>query len=135
VQRLFKLIEKHWHHHGPCKSICFDSRYSPDSLAWEVEAAPAYQEVFGGEQDGQQVWTAFIFEAGEFSKESGLWVQDFAVASHCAVCCHRPKMMFKGKYRGHFVFVNIMLEPDKNSEAIELLDTIKQEVRPKGETS
>jgi hypothetical protein len=39
-------------------------------------------------------------------------------------------MMFKGKFRGHNVFVNIALEPDKDSEAIELLDVFKQEVRP-----
>jgi hypothetical protein len=134
VQKLFKLIEKHWHYHGPCKSISFDARYSPDVRAWEIEASPVRQEVYGGEQDGQQVWTGFIFEAGEFSKESGLWVQDFAVASHCAVCCHRPKMMFKGKFKGHYVFVNIALEPDRDSGATEFLDTIKREVRPNEET-
>lgn len=134
VQRLFKLIEKHWRHHGPCNSIRFDARYLTDSLAWEVEASPAYQEVFGGEQDGQQVWTGFIFEAGEFSRETGLWLQDFAVASHCAACCPLPKMMLRGKYRGHNVFVTIRLEPEKGTEPAELLDTITREVRPKGES-
>jgi hypothetical protein len=134
VRRLVKLIEKHWRHHGPCNSIHFDARYSPDSLAWEIEAAPAYQEILGGEQDGQQVWTGFIFEAGEFSKETGLWLQNFAVASQCAACCPCPKMMLKGKFRGHNVFVTIALEPQKGSEPAELLDTITREVRPKGET-
>lgn len=134
VQKLFKLIAKYWRHHGPCKSISFVARYLPDSLAWEIEAAPVHQEVFGGEQDGQNVWTGFIFEAGEFSRETGLWLQDFAVASHCAACCPRPKMLLKGKYRGHNVFVTIRLEPDKDSDAVELLDTIKQDARPKGDT-
>lgn len=134
VQKLFTLIEKHWRHHGPCNSIRMDARYSPDFRAWEVEAAPAYQEVFGGEQDGQQVWTGFIFEAGEFSRETGLWLQDFAVASQCAACCPRPKMIMKGKFRGHNVFVTIRLEPEKGSAPAELLDTITREVRPKGET-
>lgn len=134
VQRLFKLIEKHWRHHGPCMSIHFDARHTPENEAWEIEAAPAFQEVFGGEQDGQQVWTGFVFEAGEFSKETGLWLQDFAVASQCAACCPRPKVMLKGKYRGHNVFVTIRLEPEKGTEPAELLDTITKEVRPKEET-
>ena len=134
VKRLFKLIAKYWRHHAPCKSIQFDARYLADSLAWEIEAAPAYQEVLGGEQDGQQVWTGFIFEAGEFSRETGLWLQDFAVASHCAACCPRPKMMMKGKFRGHNVFVTIALEPQEGSEPAELLDTITREVRPREET-
>jgi hypothetical protein len=93
VERLVKLIAKYWRHHGPCNSILFDARYSPDSLACEIEAAPAYQEIYGSEDDGKQVWTGFIFEAGEFSRETGLWLQDFAVASQCAACCPRPKMM------------------------------------------
>lgn len=134
VQRLLKLIAKYWRHHGPCNSIHFDARYLPDSLVWEVEASPAFQEVFGGEQDGQQVWTGFIFEAGEFSRETGLWLQDFAVASQCAACCPRPKMMMKGKFRGHNVFVTIALEPQKGTAPAELLDTIKREVRPKEDT-
>ncbi len=134
VQKLFTLIAKHWHHHGPCKSIHFDARHTPENESWEVEAAPAFQEVFGGEQDGQHVWTGFIFEAGEFSRETGLWLQDFAVASQCTDCCPRPKMMMKGKFRGHNVFVTIRLEPEKGSAPTELLDTITKEVRPKGET-
>lgn len=134
VQKLLKLIEKHWHYHSPCKSISFDARYSPDVRGWEIEASPVRQEVFGGEQDGQQIWTGFIFEAGEFSKETGLWLQDFAVASQCAACCPRPKMMMKGKFRGHNVFVTIALEPQKGSAPTELLDTITKEVRPKEES-
>jgi hypothetical protein len=130
VQKLFTLIEKHWRHHGPCNSIRLEAHYSSDSMAWEVEAAPAFQEIFGGEQDGQRVWTGFVFEAGEFSKETGLWLQDFAVASQCAACCPRPKMMMKGKFRGHNVFVTIRLEPEKGTPATELLDTITKMVRP-----
>lgn len=135
VRRLCKLIDRYWRHHGPCHSIRFDARYTPENQAWEIEAAPAYQEVLGGEQDGQQVWTGFVFEAGEFSKETGLWLQDFAVASRCSACCPRPKMMMKGKFRGHNVFVTIRLEPEKGTAPAEWLDTITREVRPKGVTS
>lgn len=131
VDKLTRLISRHWQHHGPCESINFMAHKSDDNQAWMIYAAPAYQEVYGGDQDGQQVWTGFIFEAGEFSRESGLWIQDFAVGSHCAACNSYPKMMFKGKFRGHNVFVNIMLEPDKESSTVEILDTIKHEIRHK----
>jgi hypothetical protein len=133
VTRLTRLIEKHWQHHGPCKSINYKTYYDPDYQCWQIYAAPAYQEIYGSEDDGKQVWTGFIFEAGEFSRESGIWVQDFAVASQCSACTPYPKMMFKGKYRGHSVFVHILLEPDKNTPSVEVLDTIKQEVRLKDE--
>ena len=131
LDKLTRLIDKHWQHHGPCQSINFKT-YRSDQ-AWMICAAPAYQEVYGGDQDGRQVWTGFIFEAGEFSRESGLWIQDFAVGSHCADCNSYPKMMFKGKFQGHNVFVHIMLEPDKESPTVEILDTIKQKIRHKDE--
>lgn len=131
VVKLTNLITRYWQHHGPCESINFKCTLTQEGNFWMVHAAPAYQEVFGGEQDGEQVWTGFIFEAGEFSRESGLWIQDFAVASHCSACESYPKIMFKGKFRGHNVMVYIMLEPDKNTSCVEILDTIKQEIRYK----
>lgn len=132
VSKLTNLIARYWQHHGPCESINFNAFRTEDNF-WMIHAAPAYQEVFGGEQDGEQVWTGFIFEAGEFSRESGLWIQDFAVASHCSACKSYPKIMFKGKFRGHNVMIYIMLEPDKNTPCVEILDTIKQEIRHKDE--
>ena len=129
VNKLTRLIDKYWQHHGPCQSINFKTFKKDD--VWMICASPAYQEVYGGDHDGQQVWTGFIFEAGDFSRESGLWIQDFAVASHCTACNSYPKMMFMGKFRGHNVLVNIMLEPDKESTAVEILDTINQEIRHK----
>lgn len=131
ILRLTSLIHKHWQHEGPCNSINFKTCYDSSCKSWQVCAAPAYQEIYGNEDDGKQVWTGFIFEAGKFSEESGLWIQDFAVASQSASCGPYPKLMFKGKFRGHNVFVNIFLEPDKSTSSVEVLDTIKREIRSK----
>lgn len=134
VKRLTHLIDKYWQHHGPCNSINFKTYHDPDLKCWQIYAAPAYQEVYGNADDGKKVWTGFIFEAGDFAEETGVFVQNFAVSSQCLSCNSLyPQMMIKGKYRGHNVFIHIMLEPDKNTPSVEVLDTINKEVRLKAQ--
>lgn len=132
VLRLTRLIEKHWVHHGPCESINWKTYPDPDLKCWQIFATPVYQEVYGNADDGKQVWTGFLFEAGDFAKATGVFVQNFAVSSQCVACNNPyPQMLIKGKYRGHNVFIHIMLEPDKNTPSVEVLDTINKEIRPK----
>ena len=42
-----------------------------------------------------------------------------------------PTVTFKGRYRGHRVSVQILLEPNPGSATVEIIDTIRCEIRAK----
>lgn len=56
--RLTRLIERSWDHHGACMSLHFASVFDTESREWRIVAAPVFQEVLGGEDDGKKVWTS-----------------------------------------------------------------------------
>ena len=59
--RFTRLIKRVWAHHGPCNGVYLSSAFDTDSNEWLIVAAPIFQEVFGGEDDGMIVWTGFVF--------------------------------------------------------------------------
>jgi hypothetical protein len=133
VHDLFEQIRQSWHYHGPCLHI--DFRASNRDGTWEVFAAPIFQEVYGGSDDGKKVWTGFVFEANDFLSGPDLSVENVTVASYCNQCTPFPMLTVKGQYRDHPVVVNVVLEPILDSETVELLDTLGHEIRdmPHGE--
>lgn len=127
VHDLFEQIRQSWNYHGPCLHVNFSARNRGGY--WEVFAAPIFQEVYGGSDDGKKVWTGFVFDASEFLIVPDLSVEGVTVASYCNQCCPFPMLSVKGQYRGHPVVVNVVLEPMVDSETVELLDTLSQEIR------
>jgi len=101
---------------------------------WQVKAAPVYQEVYGGDDDGKKVWAGFVFDIGDFSRETGVWVEEFAISSYCQECTEHPKLMARGKFQGHQFFLHIFLEPVAETEPVEVIDTIQQQIRDMPET-
>lgn len=132
-QKLFETVEHYWNHHGPCNHINFNLEYNSELKLWNAMFAPAFQEVFGGEDDGKTVWTGFLFEAGKFSRLTGVEIQDWAIASACKDpdCIAIPRVMIKGKYKGHKIILQIWQEPPKDTEPLEIVDVAAKEIRNK----
>lgn len=129
TEKLFALIYKHWQYHALCVHINIQAFFDHEEKVWQVKAAPVFQEVYGGDEDGKKVWAGFIFDIGDFSRETGVWVEHFAIASYCQECSEHPKLMVRGKFRGHQFFLHIFLEPIAETDAVEVLDTLQHEIR------
>ena len=133
--QLFATIHGCWQHHAPCKHINMQSYWDENSDCWQVKAAPVYQEVYGGDDDGKKVWAGFLFDMGEFSRSHGVWIQEQALCSVCVECTQHPKIMARGKFQGHPIFLEVYLEPVADTEPVEIIDTLKQEIREMPEPS
>jgi hypothetical protein len=133
TENFFRLIHKNWSYHSPCEHINIQGWWDTEEKIWQIKAAPVFQEVYGGGEDGKKVWAGFIFDSGDFGRENGVWIQEQAVASYCQggvqVCNPHPKLMIRGKYKNHWFLLHIHLEPITETETIEVVDTIKKEVR------
>ena len=129
TKRLFFLIHRHWQYHSPCEHINIKAYFDVENKLWQIHAAPVYQEVYGGDDDGKKVWAGFLFDMGNFSRETGVWIQEYAVSSYCNECTEHPKIMARGKFQGHQIYFHIFLEPIAETEAVELIDTINFQIR------
>lgn len=129
VERLFTCIQENWQHHVPCLHINMQAFWNAEHQAWQVKAAPVFQEVRGGESDGMKVWSGFLFDLGDFGRSPGVWIQEQAVASSCNHCTAYPKLLVKGRFEGHPFILHILLEPPADTEVVEVVDTLRQEVR------
>lgn len=129
TDQLFSLVHKNWQYHSPSVAINNKVEHDKAQNIWHLKAAPVYQEIYGGNEDGKKVWAGFVFDVGDFAKEDGIWVQDYAVASYCRDCTEHPKMMIKGKFKGHNFFLHIFLEPVPETGISEIVDVLKKEIR------
>lgn len=129
INKFFAIIYRHWSHHGPCEHINLQAYFDEQKDIWQINAAPVYQEVYGGDEDGKQVWTGFIFDTSNFGRENGVWIQDTAIVSFCDQCNPNPKIIIQGKFRGHQFNLDINLEPVAETTSVEVIDTIQQKIR------
>ena len=119
--------ERHWHHHAPCNHLLW--RVTEGEGDWRIEVAPVYQEVVGGEQDGQRVWSGFAFDVSGFLAERGVLVQSVVASSYCVECSETPYVGIKGTYLGKPFELRLHLEPIPGTPPVEVIDTIKMQVR------
>ena len=127
IAELRQAVEHHWQHHGKCNHLNW-SIFERDDGVWQIEVAPIFQEVFGGEDDGKKVWTGFEFSLSEFLAEPGVDVEDFGAASYCIDCNETPIIAVRGRYLGVPFVMKLHLEPVP-SDPVEIIDKIKNEVR------
>lgn len=61
-------------------------------------------------------------------------VESISAASVCNECNPTPAVTIRGRFRGHRVSLTVMLEPVPGSAAMEIIDTLRFEIRdvPKG---
>lgn len=129
MTKLFDIIYNVWHYHGNCTHINFQHSKDNDNKIWMLKAAPVYQQIYGGEDDGKKGWIGFSFDIGEFGKVPGVKVLNQMIASYCDDCTPYPKHVLQGEFNGHLFMLLIMLEPDPNSPIVEIVDHIKKEIR------
>ncbi len=125
--RFVRLITRSWQHHGPCSNLHVSCAFDADNGEWLVVAAPVFQEVFGGEDDGKTVWTGFMFQADKLLRT--MTVNSVSAASICQQCSPTPALMIRGRYRGHRINLKVLLEPIPGSAVVEIIDTLKCEIR------
>lgn len=108
-----------WEWHSPALQIGFqfaDPDRGDDS--WEVWAYPAVQEIVGGKEDGETVWSGFNFDVLRFLH--GFDPEAIAVTTRQHV--HPSELTVEGKFRGKGLFLHPCLEPPDDVEPTEILD-------------
>jgi hypothetical protein len=96
---------------------------------WLFRASPVFQEVYGGKDDGKIVWTGFEFNVFKLYREMSVYGE--SITSYCTHCTPTPAITFRGNYRGHMVTLTVLLEPVPGSLPVEIVDTIRAEIRAK----
>ena len=104
---------------------------------WQVEIAPPFQIVYGGAEDGKQVWTPFEFNIAGFLDDPDIeLVQECGAMTYSFQDNTLPFIGIAGSYRGKQFALRIYLEPDPSTKPIEIVDTIQDILRPfTGESS
>jgi len=119
IEELLETIANCWEWHSPALQIGF--RYAQpdqDDNYLEVWAYPAVQEIVGGEDDGETVWSGFNFDVLEFLNDFEPEAVSISTRQHV----HPSEMTFEGKFRGQGVFLHLCLEPPEDAEATEIVD-------------
>jgi len=127
---LRRAIQRHWTQHAPCNSISVEVTYRQDRADWHVLIAPAFQEVVGGAQDGTLIWAGFDIDITGLLDEPEFEVDAMGMASYCIQHNPTPFVGFKGRFKGRPFFLRISLEPIPDSKPLEIVDTVRNQVRP-----
>lgn len=133
VAGLRQAVETHWQHHGNCQHLLWSIQEADDKEGWKIEVAPIYQEILGSKDDGMKVWTGFEFDLSGFFGEPGVFALAFVAVSYCIDCCPTPTIGVRGRYHGQPFMLKLHLEPIPDSDPVEIIDTMKQEIRTRRE--
>ena len=108
-----------WEWHSPALQISFQyTRPDQEDDFWEIWAYPAVQEIVGGKEDGETVWSGFNFDVLEFLSD----FEPDALGMSTRQPLHPSELTFEGKFRGQGVFLHLCLEPPADAEATEIVD-------------
>jgi hypothetical protein len=94
------------------------ARPDEDEKFWEIWAYPAVQEIVGGKEDGETVWSGFDFDVLEFLTD----FEPEAVGISTRRATDPSELTFEGKFRGQDVFLHLCLDPPEEAEATEIVD-------------
>ena len=119
IEDLQQKVVNCWEWHSPALQIGF--RYTKpdgDDDPCEIWAYPAVQEIVGGKEDGETVWSGFNFDVLEFLSD----FEPVAVAVRTRRSADPNEITFEGKFRGQDVYLHLCMEPPEDAEATEILD-------------
>lgn len=122
-----EVIRDHWMNENLSKTVRYRADFLEDT--WQVGIAPVFQEILGGEKDGERTWAPFEFNIAALFREPGMQIEEYAMRSR--FCCDSPTPYFgvKGQYFGEPFVLRIHLEPLPTSPIVEVLDVIRNEIR------
>ena len=129
IESFQNVVRSHWTYlsKGNISNWAIHKR---DDNVWQIGSAPVFQEVYGGTDDGKRVWSAFEFDIGGFLVESDVELDECGAMSFEQATNTRPFIGFVGTYKDKPFAFQLHLEPIPDTEPWEILDTIKDEVRP-----
>jgi len=119
LEELQEKVADCWEWHSPALQIGF--RYTKpdeDEDFWEIRAYPALQEIVGGKEDGETVWSGFNFDVLTFLND----FEPEAVGVSTRQPARPSELTFEGQFRGQYVFLHVCLEPPGDAEATEIVD-------------
>lgn len=122
------LVEKHWRYHRPCNHLNWKMDRVGEELM-QFEAAPVYQDVLGGAEDGLRVWSAYSMNLSDFFAEPEIDVTEFGYRSYCIECAPTPLVVVQGRFNGQAFLLKLHLEPTPDSKPVEIIDTLLNETR------
>lgn len=129
-QAFEEAVRSHWNYHALSEQVCWKAEQDERGV-WQCEITPVMQEIFAiGEDDGKRVWSGFDFHLSGFSHEPGVEMLDFGASSRCEDDTPIPFLGVEGKYFGEPFVLRVGLEPLPNSETREVVDVVRQVVRP-----
>ena len=118
-EALQEKIGNCWEWHSPALPIRFRSaKPKKGDDYWEIWAYPALQEVVGGKEDGETVWSGFTFDVLQFLTD----FEPEAVVVSTPQTADSYEMIFEGKFRGQGVLLHLGLEPPEDATATEIVD-------------
>lgn len=138
--RIHQALVDGWRHCVPCERFSVKCFLDDDTGEWRITAAPVLQEIFGGFEDGERVWSPFAFDAtdlivGGLFSVPGLVIENVAVTSSSANRSFTPMLVVRGKCDGNKVSIRVLLEPTAGAEPVEVIDTIRNVIRERPRTS
>jgi hypothetical protein len=119
LDELQEAVANCWEWHAPAAQIsfCYTEPDQADDF-WEVWVCPAVQEIVGGKEDGESVWSGFDFDVLGFLNGFAAEAVGLSTRQHV----HPSEMTFEGKFRGQGVVLHPCLEPPEDAEATEVID-------------
>jgi hypothetical protein len=119
LDELQEKVANCWEWHSPALQIGLRIA-EPDQSDdfWEIWAYPAVQEIVGGKEDGETVWSGFNFDVLEFLTD----FEPEVVAISTRLLVNPSELTFEGKFRGKGVFLHLCLEPPEDADATEIVD-------------
>jgi hypothetical protein len=119
IEEVQEKVADCWEWHSPAMQVGFRIvRPDQGDHFWEVWAYPAVQEIVGGKEDGETVWSGFNFDVLRFLQ--GFEPEAVAITTRQHI--HPSELTFEGKFRGKGLFLHLCLEPPEDVEATEILD-------------
>lgn len=119
LEELKDRVASCWSWHSPALQIGFRvAKPGQGDDFWEIWAFPAVQEIVGGKEDGETVWSGFNFDIMEFLQG---WEPE-AVAINTRQHIHPPELTVEGQFRGKGLFFHLCMEPPEDAEAVEIVD-------------
>jgi hypothetical protein len=132
LRSLLTAISDCWECHALSLHVGFQYRRPEDKDdCWEVWAYPAVQEIVGGENDGETVWSGFNFDLSQLLET----LQTEHIGISTRMHPHPPEVTLEGGFQGKAVLLHLCLEPPEDAETTEILDLTEPDdakVREKG---
>jgi hypothetical protein len=119
LDELQEKVAACWEWHSPASQVAFRfAKPDQEDDFWEIWAYPAVQEIVGGREDGETVWSGFDFDVLEFL--SDFEPEDVALSTRQPA---RPsELTLEGKFHGQYVFLHLCVEPPEGAETTEIVD-------------